>query len=68
MTMEVLAAEFPDIFQQFIEIVPDPNKPEQLIYSENKMSMTSLHHNRWMMEALRLRLRLHWHPMMLPQR
>ena len=36
MTMEVLAAEFPDIFQQFIEIVPDPNKPEQLIYSENE--------------------------------
>ena len=34
--MEVLAAEFPDIFQQFIEIVPDPNKPEQLIYSENE--------------------------------
>ena len=32
MTMEVLAAEFPDIFQQFIEIVPDPAKPDQPIY------------------------------------
>ena len=32
MTMEILAAEFPDIFQNYIEIVPDPNKPEQQIY------------------------------------
>lgn len=32
MTMEALAAEFPDIFHQFIEIVPDPNKPDQRIY------------------------------------
>jgi len=30
--MEILAAEFPDIFQNYIEIVPDPNKPEQQIY------------------------------------
>ena len=32
MAMEILAAEFPDIFQNYIEIVPDPNKPEQQIY------------------------------------
>ena len=43
MTMEVLAAEFPDIFHQFIEIVPDPNKPDQQIYvyEENINQITS---------------------------
>ena len=37
MTMEALAAEFPDIFHQFIEIVPDPNKPDQRIYENEDL-------------------------------
>ena len=44
MTMEVLAAEFPDIFQHFIEIVPDPNKPDQHIYVNEEDSNPS---NSW---------------------
>ena len=42
MTMEVLAAEFPDIFQHFIEIVPDPNKPDQHIYVNEEDSNPSV--------------------------
>lgn len=41
MTMDALAAEFPDIFHQFIEIVPDPNKPDQRIYETEDVETTN---------------------------